>query len=58
MRLTIKINPKTGQRTIEVEGVAGSTCTSITEALTRGKEVLDEAYTSEYYQDENVTVQE
>ena len=47
-RVIIKINPKTGERTIEVDGVEGRSCEEITEALERGNEVQAKQYTEEY----------
>lgn len=47
-KVIVKIDPKTGIKSYEVEGVAGSKCTDLTNILTAGKNVLEERYTSEY----------
>jgi Protein of unknown function (DUF2997) len=47
-KVHVTIDPKTGTASFEVEGVAGGKCTDITNALTAGKQILDQQYTSEY----------
>ena len=48
-RVIVKINPKDGTSTFEVNGVEGGKCEEITEALTRHNEEVDKQYTEEYY---------
>lgn len=48
-RVHIAINPKTGQVEFEVEGVTGSGCTDITQALVKGHLVQDERLTEDFY---------
>lgn len=47
-KVVVKIDPKTGQASFEVQGVAGGKCTDLTAALTAGKQVLEQQFTSEY----------
>lgn len=47
-KVNVKINSKDGTYTIEVNGVEGSKCEEITEALTRHNEVVDQQFTEEY----------
>lgn len=44
----VRINPKTLERTIAINGVEGGACTSITAALIENNEQLDYQYTEEY----------
>lgn len=48
-RVVVEIDPKTGEMTFEVEGVAGAKCTDITNVLSAGKKIVSEQYTNEYY---------
>ncbi len=48
-QVTVKINPKDGTSTFEVNGVEGTKCEEITEALTRHNEEVDKQYTEEYH---------
>ena len=48
-KVTVTIDPKTGNATFEVNGVLGEKCEDITAALTRNKEVLEQQLTEEYY---------
>jgi len=48
-QVTVKINPKDGTSTFEVNGVEGTKCEEITEALTRHNEEVDKQFTEEYY---------
>ena len=47
-QVIVRINPKTGERTIEVNGVEGRSCEEITEALMRNNEVKEHQYSEEY----------
>ena len=47
-KVTVVINPKNGEMTLEVEGVAGSKCTDITAALVQSNDKVDSQYTSEF----------
>ena len=47
-KVHVTVDPKTGQASFEVEGVVGGKCTDITNALTLGKQVLEQQFTSEY----------
>ena len=46
-KITVVINPKTGEATYEVEGVMGAKCTDITNILTQSNEVKELQYTHE-----------
>lgn len=48
-RVLIKIDPKDATITYEVEGIAGSSCTELSSALTAGQQVQDEGVTCEYH---------
>lgn len=48
-KVIVKINPKTGESTYEVNGVEGSKCEEITEAITRSNDEVDKQYTEEYH---------
>ena len=48
-KVTVKINPKDGTSTFEVNGVEGTKCEEITQALVRNNEVLDQQYTEEWH---------
>lgn len=43
-----KINPKTGERTYEIQGVTGESCSDITSLLIENNEQLDHQYTEDY----------
>lgn len=47
-RVEVKINPKTHEYTISVDGVQGGKCTDITAALIANNQHVDTQYTSEY----------
>lgn len=47
-KVHVTIDPKTGERTYEVEGVGGVGCDQITQALEQANEVIEHQYTSEY----------
>jgi hypothetical protein len=47
-KVTVVIDPKTGEMTFEVEGVMGGKCTDITNALVRSNDHVDTQYTSEF----------
>lgn len=49
-KVTVTIDPKTGERTYEVEGVGGVACDEITHAIEQSNEVKDRQYTEEYHQ--------
>jgi hypothetical protein len=49
MQIKIKIDPKTSTVEYEVVGAEGSKCTDITSVLMKGRNVIDEHLTSEYY---------
>jgi hypothetical protein len=47
-KVTVVIDPKTGEMEFEVEGVAGIKCTEITDALVASHEQVDQQFTHEY----------
>jgi hypothetical protein len=47
-KITVIINPKNGEVQYQVEGVVGSSCTDLTSALLRDKEVVEQRLTAEY----------
>ena len=47
-KVTVVINPKSGEMTFEVEGVQGGKCTDITAALVQSNDKVDSQYTSEF----------
>ena len=47
-KVTVVINPKSGEVTYEVEGVMGGKCTDITNALVQSNDKVDSQYTSEF----------
>lgn len=47
------LDTKTSEVTFEVQGIEGTKCTEITEALTLGSEVQDEGFTAEYCMEES-----
>lgn len=47
-RVIMKLDPKDGTRTFEVEGVMGGACEDITRALMQSNEVQELEYTSEH----------
>ena len=47
-KVIVKINPETQEVTYEVEGVIGSKCTEITNALITTNEEVETQFTSEY----------
>lgn len=47
-KVTVQIDPKTQELTLEVNGVKGGKCTDITAALLADNEVVDQQYTEEY----------
>ena len=47
-KVTVVIDPKSGEMTFEVEGVMGGKCTDITNALVRSNDVKETQYTSEF----------
>lgn len=48
-QVEVVIDPKTREVTFEVKGMMGTGCTDLTNALTQGKQVLEQANTCEYY---------
>ncbi len=48
-KIQIIINPKTGEREFEIQGVIGAKCTDLSTVLARDQEVKDEQYTEDYY---------
>ncbi len=44
------IDPKTNEITFEIKGMQGTGCTDLTNALTQGKQVLEQTNTCEYYE--------
>ncbi len=57
-RIIIKINPKTLEKTYDLEGFSGTGCTDITAALTRGEEVKSQELKAEYHNPEVLPVWE
>lgn len=47
-KVIVIINPKTGETLYEVNGVVGTKCEEITDALIRNNDVLDQQFTEEY----------
>lgn len=47
-KVIMKMDPKTGDRTYEVEGVMGGACEDITKALMQSNEVKELEYTAEH----------
>ena len=46
------IDPETGDRQYEIEGVGGVACDEITEALEQCNEVIEREYTQEFHNPE------
>ena len=53
-QIHVIINPKTGTIEYEVDGVVGTSCTSLTDILKAGHNVVDEQLTQEYYTPEEL----
>jgi len=47
-QVTVIIDPKTGEREYQVEGVQGSKCTDITEVLIAANDHIETQHTEEY----------
>jgi len=47
-KVIFKLDPKTGERTYEVEGMQGEACSDITKALMESNEVQEHEYTAEF----------
>lgn len=47
--IIVCIDPKSGETTFEVNGIKGSGCTAITDALAAGREVEDEGVTEDMH---------
>lgn len=48
--IEVVIDPKTNEMTFEIKGMQGTGCTDLTNALTQGKQVLEQTNTCEYYE--------
>ena len=48
-KVTVIIDPKSGEVEYQVEGVQGGKCTDITEVLTQSNQALDVQHTHEYH---------
>lgn len=48
-KVTVTINPQTGERTYHVEGVGGVACEEITRVLAEANKVKEYEYTSDFY---------
>lgn len=48
-KITVQIDPKTQEMTLEVNGVKGGKCTDITAALVQNNDVVDQQFTEEYH---------
>ena len=57
-KINIKIDPKTHQISYDLEGFSGTSCTDISEALTRGDEVKEQSLKAEYHNPESLPVWE
>lgn len=53
-KVTVVVNPKTGEVSYEVEGVMGGQCKDITDLLIQGQEVVEHQLTSEYQEFEEM----
>ena len=47
-QVTVIIDPKTGEREYQVEGIQGTKCTDITEVLVAANDHVETKYTEEY----------
>jgi hypothetical protein len=47
-QVTVVINPKSGEMTLEVNGVSGGSCTDITAQLVKANEQKEQTLTAEY----------
>ncbi len=50
VEIEVVIDPKTREMTFEIKGMPGTGCTDLTNALTQGKQVLEQENTCEYYE--------
>ena len=50
VEVEVVIDPKTREVSFEVKGMIGTGCTDLTNALTQGKQVLEQSTTCEYYE--------
>lgn len=53
-KVIVRVDPRDGTVSYEVNGVKGEKCEEITSALTRDNEELDKHYTEEYYVPETI----
>ena len=47
-KVYVTIDPATGERKYEIEGVGGVACDEITRAIEQSNEVMERQYTEEY----------
>jgi hypothetical protein len=47
-KIIVKINPKDDTVSYEIDGVSGTSCTDLTDLLTRGDEVKEQSLKAEY----------
>jgi len=48
-KVIVKINPKDGTYTVDVNGIQGTKCENITDALIRGNEEVERQYNEEWH---------
>lgn len=55
-KIIIKIDPKKGTVSYEIEGMAGASCTELANVLTAGQRVEEEGHTQAFYLPDEVPV--
>ena len=58
IKINITINPKTGEKTYDIEGALGVSCTDLTNVLTRGEEVKEQTLKASYFDAEQLPIYE